>query len=75
MKSNLVDIACEIRQDDPTKKAIAVADGTMEEVVDQRTGEVTEREKWFWLPRSQIEIDGEGTVTLPDWLAREKGLI
>jgi hypothetical protein len=30
-----------------------------------------------WLPRSQIEIDGRGlvTVTVPEWLAKDKGLI
>lgn len=32
-----------------------------------------------WLPLSQVEVDGEpgavGEVTLPEWLAQEKGLI
>lgn len=32
-----------------------------------------------WLPRSQIEIEagegGEATITLPEWLAIEKGLV
>ncbi|MGS5046038.1 MULTISPECIES: hypothetical protein [unclassified Mameliella] len=32
----------------------------------------------IWLPKSQIEIDGEigetGAVTLPEWLAIERGL-
>lgn len=69
MKSKLVDIACEIRSDDPKKKAIAVADGTTEKIDDR------EREKWFWLPRSEIEINPDGTVTMPEWLALEKGLI
>jgi len=74
MKSDLVDIACAVRQDDPQKKAIAVADGTTEEIEGGRT-----REKWFWLPRSQIEVedqpDGTVIVTMPEWLAEEKGLI
>lgn len=39
----------------------------------------TEDSEGAWLPLSQVEIDGEpgrvGTVTLPEWLAREKGLI
>lgn len=68
-KRRLVDIACEIRSNDPRKKAIAVVDGTTEEV-DGR-----ERMKWFWLPRSEIEINDNGTVTMPEWLALEKGLI
>ncbi len=29
-----------------------------------------------WLPRSQVEVnDDDGTVTMPEWLALEKGLI
>lgn len=67
MKSNLVDIACEIVQQ--REKAIAIADGTMEQV-DGR-----ERPKWFWLPRAAVEINDDGTVTMPERLAMEKGLI
>lgn len=69
MKPLLVDIACAIRRDEPGRKAIAVADGSTEQV-DGR-----EREKWYWLPRSQIEINPDGTVTMPEWLARDKGLL
>ena len=75
MKSNLVHIACKIRNNDPAKAAIAVADGTTEEAFDRLTGEVIEREKWFWLPRSQTQINSDGTVTIPEWLAIEKGLV
>lgn len=28
-----------------------------------------------WLPRSQIEINDDDTVTMPEWLAMDKGLI
>ncbi len=28
-----------------------------------------------WLPRSQIEINDDGTVTMPEWLALDKELI
>lgn len=28
-----------------------------------------------WLPKSQIEDNGDGTVTMPEWLAHDKGLI
>lgn len=39
----------------------------------------TEDSEPIWLPLSQVEIDGEpgdiGEVTLPEWLAVEKGLI
>ena len=49
-----------------TAQAVLVTDGTPEEAV--------------WLPKSQIEIapadtPGRHTVTLPEWLAQEKGLI
>lgn len=74
MKSDLIDIVCQIRRDAPTQQAIAVADGTT-----QKDAQGNEREKWFWLPRSQIEINqgdnGLAIVTMPEWLATEKGLI
>ena len=70
----LTDIACHVRQ--VRDKAIAVADGTTEE------NEGRDREVWYWLPLSQIEVDpstydvgDEVTVTLPEWLAMDKGLI
>ena len=28
-----------------------------------------------WLPKSQCERNSDGTFTLPEWLAREKGLL
>jgi hypothetical protein len=28
-----------------------------------------------WLPRSMVEINHDGTITLPEWLAQDKGLI
>lgn len=29
-----------------------------------------------WLPKSEVEYDvGEGTFTMPEWLALDKGLI
>lgn len=70
----LTDISCHVRQ--VRDKAIAVADGTTEE------HEGREREVWYWLPLSQIEVEPEHydvgdevTVTLPCWLAMDKGLI
>lgn len=38
------------------------------------------KEEWIWLPKSQIEVvdNSDGmtvTVTMPLWLAKEKGLI
>lgn len=28
-----------------------------------------------WVPKSQVEFNSDGTFTMPDWLAREKGFI
>lgn len=73
-EKTLTDISVQVRQ--IRDKSIAVADGTMTE----RDGR--EVEQWFFLPLSQIEVDPEDyasgdtvTVTLPEWLATEKGLI
>lgn len=69
MKSTLVDIPCEKRAE--RDKSIAIWDGEMETTVDGR-----EREKWTWLPKSQVEFDEDaGTVTMPEWLAIERGLV
>jgi hypothetical protein len=65
MKSDLVDIACCMHA--LTDKAILVSDDG-------------EKEHAVWLPRSQIEVENDGhenfvTVTMPTWLAQDKGLI
>ena len=70
----LVDIACEFRQD--REKSIVVWAGEMEDVTDERTGEIREREKWVFLPKSLAQYDNDAkTVTMPEWMAVEKGLI
>ena len=28
-----------------------------------------------WVPKSMTEDNGDGTFTMPEWLAKEKGLI
>lgn len=56
----LVDIACEVRHE--TDRAVLIHDGTKE----------------VWLPLSQCEVYRERTgsvVTMPEWLAKAKGLI
>ena len=68
--SNLIDIECEIRNDDPTKLAFAITDGSTTENDDG-----DQVEDWVWIPRSQAEINDDGTVTMPEWLALEKGFI
>lgn len=62
MTKKIVDITVQVRRE--TVKAVLVSDGVTE----------------AWLPRSQIEInisdDGQADViTLPEWLAMEKGFL
>ena len=67
MRSDLGDIACRVRRE--TDDAIAIADGST--LPDGR-------ERWTWLPKSQVEIERSekiDTVTMPEWLAKKKGLI
>ena len=64
MRSNIIDIDVEVSA--RTEKAVLVHDGDPSVAV--------------WLPLSQIEIRPTGiggieTVTLPEWLAIEKGLV
>lgn len=28
-----------------------------------------------WVPKSQVEVNGDGTVTMPEWLAHEKEFV
>ena len=45
-----------------------------------RTGEVTDEER-VWLPKSQVDLGGPPvvgkviSVTIPNWLAEDKGLV
>lgn len=60
-KSDLVDVECQVKRE--SDKAFLIHDGRRE----------------AWLPKSQVEIEyrvGHLTiVTMPEWLALEKGLI
>ena len=42
-----------------TEKALRIFDGKRTE----------------WVPKSQVEENGDGTFTMPEWLAKEKGFI
>lgn len=57
MKSDLVDIAAELKVETPA--AFKIFDGTTTE----------------WVPKSQVERNDDGTFTMPEWLAKEKGFI
>lgn len=63
-KSDLLDISVQLHHE--TDKAILVSDDG-------------DRDKAVWLPKSQVELEHTSdrivTVTLPEWLAHDKGLI
>lgn len=71
-KSNLCDLDLFCHNDNPSKMAIAVS-----------VAITTPFKEWIWLPRSLIEVVKTGAirnvatvrVTLPERLAKEKGLI
>lgn len=66
-------------------KSYGVWFGDEEEIQDQRTGELRKRQIWVWLPR-KMTVRGDvsdpdvttgkvETLTIPEWLAKDKGLI
>ena len=73
VKSSLCDLDLILHNDNPDKQAIAVS-----------LAGNTPFERWVWLPRSIIEYEKTGIgennsalvrVTLPEGVAKEKGLI
>lgn len=36
---------------------------------------VNDGDKDYWLPKAKTEDNGDGTFTLPEWLAIEKGIV
>jgi hypothetical protein len=36
---------------------------------------VNDGDKDFWLPKKLTEDNGDGTFTIPEWLAVEKGIV
>lgn len=62
-RSNIIDVTVQLHHE--TDKAVLVS-------------ETGDKKDAVWLPKSQVEIEAEGgahTVTLPEWLALDKGLI
>lgn len=75
-------ITAEIRQ--TTEKAFGLFQGATHDVVDERTGEVTERPHFHWVAKKMATIKREwrgprgeriAEIDLPDWLAQKAGLI
>jgi hypothetical protein len=36
---------------------------------------IDDGDRKVWVPKSQVENNMDGTVTMPFWLARDKGLV
>lgn len=63
-KSDLVDVECLVLRE--TEKAYGVANNLGK----GKTSEVV------WIPKSQCQRNvDDGTITMPEWLAMDKGLI
>lgn len=65
VRSNLVDVLVMLRDERPLAIAVTQMQGA--------------GAKWIWLPKSKIEFEkrsgGVVEVTLPEWLAKDKGLV
>ena len=66
MRSDLVDLTLELRAEKPL--SIAVSDPAKPSAT-----------PWVWLPKSQIEFVRKSAsvveVTMPEWIAKQKGLV
>lgn len=65
--SKLIDIAAELRHE--TDNAYLLYDGREEKTKEGM------KELRVWVPKSQVENNEDGTFTMPEWLALEKGFI
>lgn len=68
-KKELIDVAAICRYE--TNQAFLLADGRTE----IKKGDTVPSELKVWVPKSQVEDNGDGTFTMPEWLAIEKGFI
>lgn len=69
MSNKLIDISAVIRHE--TDSAYLLYDGRRE----VKKGDEVSSELRIWVPKSQVEDNGDGTFALPFWLAKEKGFI
>lgn len=64
-------------------KGLAIFAGELADSVDERTGQISQREVWVWLPLAKVARDCDPetitgkaeTLTIPEWLAQMKGLV
>jgi hypothetical protein len=72
VSAGMVEVTGELRGE--TRYAIAIVPGDRSEIALSNSGEL-----WTWLPRSEVQDLRRGRsnsviVTVPEWLAKEKGL-
>jgi hypothetical protein len=41
----------------------------------ERAWRIFDGKNMVWVPKSQVENNEDGTFTMPEWLAKEKGFI
>jgi hypothetical protein len=68
MNNKLIDISAELRLE--TVGAYLLFDGRQQKHEDGRVQDLC-----FWVPKSQVENNDDGTFTMPEWLALDKGFI
>ena len=82
MSRPTITITAEIRAS--TERGLALFQGERHEMMDERTGELTLRDHFVWVPKAQATIvrewrgpQGErlAEVTIPEWMAKQKGLV
>lgn len=69
MAERLTDISAIIRHE--TDNAYLLYDGRSE----IKKGDTVSSELRVWVPKSKVEDNGDGTFTMPEWLALDKGFI
>lgn len=67
--AKLIDVAAELRHE--TDSAYLLYDGRSE----IKKGDTVPSELRIWVPKSQVEDNKDGTYTMPEWLAIDKGFI
>ena len=67
--TKLIDIAAELRHE--TDRAYLIYDGRSH----IKKGDTEPSDLLTWIPKSQCEMNEDGTFTMNEWLAMEKGFI
>ena len=59
-----------------TTKTIKLFDVTAEVMGEtEKAWRLNDGAKEAWVPKSQVEDNGDGTFSMPEWLAKDKGFI